>query len=70
LLSDFKSFDVGAQREDGASVRVTIIFPSGERIASILNQFTGVRTATLEARLKRLEATLERIDSGERASRK
>lgn len=31
----------------------------------MLNQFTGVRTATLEAKLKRLEAALERIDSGE-----
>ena len=29
------------------------------------NQFTGMRTSTLEAKLKKLEATLEKIDSGE-----
>lgn len=36
-----------------------------DAIASTLTQFTGVRTATLESRLKKLETTLERIDNGE-----
>lgn len=30
-----------------------------------LNQFTGMRTAALEAKLRKLEATLAKIDSGE-----
>ena len=32
--------------------------------APTLNQFTGIRTATLEARLKRLEKTVSKITSG------
>jgi hypothetical protein len=31
----------------------------------VLNQFTSMRTATLEAKLKKLEATVEKITSGE-----
>lgn len=30
-----------------------------------LNQFTGMRTATLEARLRRLNATVDKITSGD-----
>lgn len=30
-----------------------------------LNQFTGMRTVTLEAKLKRLNATVDKITSGE-----
>jgi len=33
--------------------------------APTLNQFTGARTATLVARLKRLETTVAKITSGE-----
>lgn len=32
---------------------------------STLNEFTGVRTATLEAKLKKLEKTVDNIISGE-----
>lgn len=33
--------------------------------APALNQFTGMRTATLEARLKRLEKTVAKLTNGE-----